>query len=405
MAQQTLSNIGGYLKRFYSGPIRDELNNSSVLDAQWKRSEAVSGDSLTAYIPHFYKRNQGIGFRAEGGTLPTAGRRDHKYSSAALAYMYGSIQLTGQAIKGSRDNATSFAKVVENEFKGMIQGLKKEKNRAWWGDGSGALARITQATGSITAESYLTVDDASQLEPGMTIDTYAAKTGGSATLAAKTISQVDYRNSKISLTTTETVTISDYIFRDSSRGLYPMGIQGLVDGADSAATRILAAVQGITRANDIWFDASVLDNAGTLRDLSLDLMQQAYELGEMIGQGRCKLIIMPYALRRSYLDLLVADRRYVDKMKLSGGWTGLEYIGGGEPVAIVVDHMARKNQIFFLDTDDFSVENAGDVDFMDLDGAVLRKVSGADSYEATVYQYLTLAAGAPNKSTVLRDVQ
>jgi len=405
MAGQTLSGIGGYLKRFYSGPIRDELNNSSVLDAQWKRSEAISGDTLTAYIPHFYKRNQGIGFAAESGALPGAGARSHKYSSAALAYMYGSIALTGQSIKGSRDNATSFAKVVENEFKGMVQGLKKEKNRAWWGDGSGALARITQATGSITAEAYLTVDDASRLEPGMKIDTYAAKSGGSVVLDSKTISQVNYKNNTISLTTTETVTISDYIFREDSRGLYPMGIEGLVDGADSAAARILAAVQGITRANDIWFDANVLDNGGVNRDMVLDLMQQAYEMGEMIGQGRCKLIIMPYALRRTYLDNLVADRRYVDKMKLAGGWTGLEYVGGGEPVAIVVDHMALKNRVFYLDTDSFSVENAGDVDFMDLDGAVLRKVSGYDQYEATCFQYLTLACDAPNKNSVTRDCQ
>ena len=405
MATQTLSNIGGYLKRFYSGPIRDELNNSSVLDAQWKRDEPVSGDSLTAYIPHNYKRNQGIGFRAENSTLPTAGRRDHKYSSAALAFMYGSIELTGQSIRGSRDNATSFAKVVENEFKGMIQGLKKEKNRAWWGDGSGALSRVTQGTGAQSAEAFWTVDDASRLEPGMVIDSYTAKSGGSQNLDSVTISQVDYRNNKVSLTTMQTITQNDYLFREDSRGLYPMGILGLIDGADSAGSRILAAVQGITRANDIWFDANVLDNGGALRDANLDLIQQAFVLGEIIGQGRCKLIMLTYQLRRTYLDLLVADRRYVDKMKLAGGWTGLEYIGGAEPVAIVVDHMAPKNQAWFIDVDSFQVEHAGDIDFMDLDGAVLRKVSGKDVYEATVFQYLTLACDAPNKNTVVRDLQ
>lgn len=406
MATQTLSNISGFLKQFYVGPIREELNNSSVLHYRiQKNEEDVSGEDLIARIPMFYKRNQGIGWRAEGGTLPTAGARSHTKAQIAMAYLYGSIAVSGQAIRGSRDNSYAFAKVIDNEVRGMVEGLKIEANRAWWGDGSGALCRITQATGSITAGNYLTVDNAAQLEAGMVVDMYSAKSGGVQHLASVVIAQVDRRNNKISLETTQTVTVSDYIFREGSRGLYPMGLTGLIDGYDSQGNQLLTQVQGINRVTNIWSQGNVLDNNATLRALSLTLIQQAFELGEIIGQGRCSVILTTYALRRAYLALEVADRRFVDKMVLDGGFSALEYSGGGEPVPMVVDYMAPVNQMWFPDERTFAIYRASDFDWMDLDGAVLRKTTGVDQYEATAYSYMNLGCSAPNKNTVLRDVQ
>lgn len=406
MATQTLSNIGGYLKQFYVGPIREQLNNSSVIHYRLQKNEEdVSGEDLTARIPLFFKRNQGIGWRAEGGALPTAGTRSHVKATVAMGFLYGQIRISGQSIRGSRDNAYAFAKVVDNEVRGMVEGMKIEANRAWWGDGSGALSRISQATGAIAAEAFFSVTDASRLEAGMVIDTFAAKTGGVVVLDSKTISQVDRKTNKISLTTAETVTLDNFIFREDSRGLYAMGLEGIVDGADSAGARILATLQAITRSTNIWWDANVLDNGGVLRDITLPLVQQAFELGEIIGQGRTSLIVSKHAQRNSYLDLMLADRRYVGQLTLDGGWSALEYSGGGEPVPWVVDYMAIKNSIYMLDERTLAIYRASDFDWMDLDGAVLRKVVNVDEYEATCYSYLNLGTSSANKSTVLRDIR
>lgn len=406
MATSTISVINGFLKRDYIGPIREQLNNSAVLEYRLQKNEEdVSGEDLKGYLTHFHKRNQGIGARSEGGTLPTAGTRTHTRSSVAMAYYYGRVRVSGQAIKASRNSATALAKVVENEVKGMTEGLKIEFNRSNWGDGSGYLAKITQATGSITAENFFTVDNAQRMEDGMIVDAYTAKSGGSQNLDSKTVSQVDRRNNKISLTTTETVTQNDFLFREDSRGLYGMGIEGIVDGLDSAGTRIVTALQGITRSTNLWFEGNVLDNGGSLRSLTLTLVQQGFELGEIIGQGRCSLIISPYALRNAYLDLMLVDRRYVGKMTLDGGWSALEYSGGGEPVPWVVDYMAKKNNVFFLDESTLARYQASDLDWMDNDGAVLSRVADKDEYDAVAYAYRNLGCTAPNRNSVLRDVQ
>ena len=321
MATQTLSNLGTALKQTYLGPIRDQLNNATIAyNRLEKHDEEVTGLDLTVQIPLFHGRNQGIGWRAEGGTLPTAGRRSHTKASLAMAYVYGQIKISGQAIKASRSNMGAFTKVVTNEVRGMVQGMKVELNRAMWGDGSGAMAKITQATGSITAGDYFTVDDATRLENGMTFDTYAAKTGGSVVLDSKIISQVDVRNNKVSLTTTQTVTQNDFIFREDSRGLLMMGLEGIVDGADTAGNRIVSTHQGIARSTNIWWDGNVLDNSGTDRAISNTLVQQAFELGEIVGGGRCSLIMSGYPVRRAFIDLQLVDRRFAGMTTLDGGW-------------------------------------------------------------------------------------
>lgn len=406
MAVQDLTNIGGMLKRLYIGPIREQLNNSTVIYNRLEKNEDdVSGEDLTARIPIFHKRNQGVGFRAESSDLPTAGRRDHQQTLIAMAFLYGQIQVSGQAIKASRNKNTAFARVVDNEIKGMVQALRIELNRSCWGTGSGALSRTNQTGGTITAETLFSVDNAALFEEGMIVDTYAAESGGSVILNSKTIFQVDRRNNKISLTTEEDITDNEFWFREDGRGLYTMGLKGLVDGADSSGNRLVTTLQGIDRSANFFWDGNVLDNAGTPRNLSLELTQQAYELGEIIGQGKVSMICSEYSLRRAYLDLLVGQRRFVKDLKLDGGFSALEYSGGGEPIPWTVDYMAPTGQVYMLDERTLAVYRASDFDWMDLDGAVLRKVVNKDAYEATAYCYLNIGSSAPNKSTVLRDVQ
>lgn len=406
MAIQTLSNISGMLKNLYIGPIRDQLNNATVLfNRLEKNEEDVHGADLKAYIPLFHKRNQGIGWRSEGGTLPTADRRTHTQTSIAMAYLYGQIKISGQAIRGTRNAATAFAKVVTNEVRGMVEGLKLEVNRALWRDGSGYLSQVNQATGSVTADVLFSVDDASHFEPGMVVDTYAAKSGGSVVLDSKTVSEVDVLNNKISLSTTETITNDHFIFREDSRGLVMMGIEGIIDGADSTATRIVTTLQGINRStagNKFW-ESPVIDNGGANQSLAITRIQQAYEIPEIVGQGHCSIIMSGYALRRAYFDLMAVDKRYVNSLKLDGGWQALEYTGGGGATPWVVDRMAKPKSIYFIDERTLAIYRAADFDWMDLDGAVLRKVSDKDEYEGTCFSYVNLGCSGCNKNSVLRD--
>lgn len=409
MATVNLSAIGGLVKRTYKDPIREQMNNSSVLYYRLAKEddEEVYGEDLTTRISLAHQRNQGIGWRSEGGTLPASRQRKHTHSTIAMAYLYGQIRLSRQAIKATRRQEGRFAAVVDNEVGGMVEGLKVEVNRAMWGDGSGALARITETTGAVAANTLFAVDDASRLEPDMVVDTFTAKSAGTAHLASVVIDQVDYRNNKISLTTMETVTQDDYIFREDSRGLLMMGIEGIVDGLDGAGNRILTALQGITRSSNLFWEGNVIDNGGggSLQNMTLTRIQQAFELGEIMSSGKTSLIASGYDMRRAYIELTIADRRYVNHLSLDGGFRALEYTGGGEPVPWVAERHGKKNTVFFLDERTLKIYRASDFDWLDEDGSVFRKVSDVDEFEATCAAYLNLGCSSCNKNTVLREQQ
>jgi len=392
----TLSAIQEALKRYYIGPIRSQLNNSTVLLSRLQRNEEdVSGDTLTAYIPLSYERNQGIGARADGGALPTAKYRKVKQTTVPLKYNYGRVEVTGPAIAGSRNSAAAFMKVIDFEVNGMVTGMKVNINRQLHNDGSGALCQVNGTTTGIAIQ----VDGPGTnfLEAGMNIDTYSARSGGTIGANSATISTVDSAV-QITLSASATMTNNYYVCREDSYSYEMMGLLGAIDDATYVST-----FQGLSRTTYPWMKSNVLANGGTNRDLTLDLMQQASDEAEIDG-GRISLIISNYALRRKYADMLVADKRYVNRLTLDGGFSALEYSAGGEPIPFVVDRHAWPNQIAFLDESSLSLYRASDFDWMDSDGNILSRVSGYDAYEAILYCYANLGCTAPQHNTMLRDL-
>ena len=210
----TLSGMQNALKRYYIGPIRDQLNNKTVLLSRLQRDEdsvsGVVGDTLTAYVPMLYRRNQAIGARADGGVLPAAKYRRHLQATIALKYNYGRIEITGPTIAGSRSSKGAFVKAVENEIKGMVTGMKVDINRQCFGDGTGWMARVNGTSTGTT----VTVDTpgTQNLEEGMAIDTYSATSSGTSGADSATIASIDSAT-QFTLDSATTMTDNYYIFR------------------------------------------------------------------------------------------------------------------------------------------------------------------------------------------------
>ncbi len=390
----TLSAIQDALKRFYIGPLRSQLNNATVLLSRLQRNqEDVSGDTLTAYVPLIYGRNQGVGARADGGSLPTAKYRKVKQTAIPLRYNYGRIEVTGPAIAGSRNAAAAFMKVVDFEIRGMVEGLKVDINRQLHGDGTGKLCQIN---GAVTSGTTVTVDNpgTQYLEAGMTLDTLTGTTASTGTGVIASITSPTV----FELVAAVTYSNDHYFVRTGAYNVEMMGLKGIVDDATYVST-----LQGLSRTTYPWFEGNVLDNGGTNRALTLDLMQQSSDTAEKEGGG-VSLIVSNYELRRKYADLLVADKRFVNKLTLDGGFSALEYSAGGEPLPFVVDRHALDNTMMFLDESTFAIYRASDFDWMDKDGNLLSRVSGYDAYEAILFVYQNLGCSTPKHNTVLRDI-
>lgn len=397
---QNLAFFNAILKEDYLGPIREQLNSSTVLLRRLKRNEEDVGGRI-AQVPLHVGRNAGVGARADGGALPAAGRQTYTNAQFLTAYNYGRIQVTGPTIAASRKDKYAFVKAVDSEIKGMVRDLKDDLNRQLFGDRSAVLAVVT--TANTAGGSTFVVDNAQYLQTGMVIDAVSHTPPAAPVInrANVTIIAVD-RNTKTvtvqgTLATGE-APVGARIARNGNYGLEMMGLRGVVGVGNTRDGQFVGGLDRTLTQNAFW-RANVLGNGGTLRALTLDLMQHAFDASEIEG-GEVSLIITSYEQRRRYLTLLKQDNRFVNTLKLDGGFEALEY--NGKP--LVVDRHMPPNGIYFLDESTLQLYRMSDFNWMDQDGSVLSRVANADAYEATLFKYATLGCSNCNNNTILTDL-
>ena len=396
MAGSTLSTFDAILKTQYLGPIREQLNSSSVLYSRLEKNEdSVVGKNFT--IPLHYGRNEGVGARAEGGTLPAAGSQAYKECIVPMRYQYGRIQITGPTIKAARSNEGAFLRAVDSEMRGLERDMKSSMNRQAFGDGTAAIAVCASAS-SATA---ITVDSTAKLRVGMPVDILVTATG--ATTAGVVGDTVASITSSTAFTLTTGVatygsignTYSVYVA--GSRTKEMMGLSGIVSATST--------LQGLDVAAYPWWKATVLANSGTNRAISDTLLQTAIDTLEANSSGMCTAMYTSFGVRRAYQALLTATKQLVNTQKLQGGYEAINYLGGSHGVIpMIADKDAPANKIFIVDEDELAIYRLADFDWMQEDGSVLSRVSGVDAYEAVLYVYQELGTSMRNAHVLLSDI-
>lgn len=399
---QNLTNFDDVLKEDYLGPIREQVYMSHVLlNRLEKNEEDVEGRE--AVVPLHTGGNSGVGARADGGALPAAGQQAYEVAKYKCAYNYGRIQVTGPVIQASRSNKGAFVKAVDSEIQGMTKDLQDDLNRQLHNDGSGVLALVNTDPGTGTT---LTVDtpNAMYFKKGMKIDIVdpSSTTAGDARANAANLT-VSAKASTTTLTMSAAmhgdIADNDYVVQKGSYALEMMGLGGIVSNANPRAGLYVGGINRSTAGNEYW-KSNIFTNNGTLRKFTLDLMQEAWDAAEEEG-GTVSLMLTPRAVRRKYLALVRADGRFVNTMKMDGGFDALEY--NGKP--FVVDRHCMPNRIHFIDESTMALYRMSDLDWMDKDGTILARVSGYDAYEAVLFFYATLGCSAPNKNAMLGDLE
>lgn len=383
----SISTFDAILKNQYLGPIREQVNYDVILLSELdKNSDMVTGKNFT--IPLHYGGNEGIAALAENGTLPTAGNQQYKETIVPQRYVYGRINLTGPTIKAARNDAGAFVRAVDSEVKGLTKDLKRELNRMFWNDGTGALT----ACGTTTASTTVTVASTKFIRPGMLVDVLVSATGATSTGIVGTTVLTVPTATTFTIGTAVTTDSTFSVYRSGSRNLEPMGLQGI-----GSTTSVL---QGLDPATYTWWKANVLANGGTPRAISENLIQQAQDNTEMNSDGSVKLVLTSMGVRRAYQALLTTQRQYMNTLDLKGGRKALDFNG----MPLVADKDAPTGKLFMLDTDYLSIYQLSDFEWMDQDGAVLSRVSGKDAYEAILFRYLELGCSARNAQTILADI-
>jgi len=395
MAGANLASFDSVLKNDYLGPVREQLNQATELLRRIGMDyDSVQGKNFT--IPMHYGRNEGIGARADGGTLMSAGAQAYKEAIVPMRYIYGRIQVTGPTIKAARNDAGAFIRAIDSEIKGVTKDLKRDMNRMLTNDGTG----IISLCGVTTASTTVVVASAKPFRPGMIVDIIVALDGSTGTGAVeRTIVSVDKVNDTITISGAAITTAATYgVYRTGNRNLEVMGLKGMVSASDIGYG--YGTFQNLAVASYPWHASTILGNSGTGRAVSDLLIQEMLDEVEQAGDGEVSGLYTSYGVRRAYQALLSAEKRLVNKYELRGGYNTISY----NDMPIIVDKDMPTGKIFGLDEAAIKMYKMADYDWMDEDGAILSRVSGKDAYEAVLYCYMELGTGARNAHGLLEDL-
>lgn len=376
-SMQTVSEI---LKEVYQPGINEQLNNDVTALKRIKRTskgvDKIGGRD--AYFAVHTTRNEGIGARNEMELLPQPGQQGYKRGHVGLKHQYGSIQVSGQTFELAKTDYQSFANAVEEEIKRLKDDLSIDLNRQVYGDGTGKLAKVVSAAGSV-----ITLETAfiNNIRKGMVVDIFAAGGTGAAKAASRLITAINYDAKTITIDgAAPTLTAGDIVVRAGNINREWTGYEKMVSNT--------GALHDIDPAQEPLWRAIVDSTGGEISELRM--IEMAHKIRG--NGGKTTVILTTLGLMRKYWSILQGMRQIVNTTDFTGGYKGLAFTTDNGEIPLVGDFTAPAGTMQFINEDEIRVLQVNDWKFMDRDGGGMwSRVPGYDAYSATLYQYSELA--------------
>ena len=384
------TNADAALKEDYQPAIREQLNQSNVILAQIEANDK-DFEGRRAVLSLHTSRNQGVGARAENGTLPIAGQQGYTEQRVPVFHNYGRIQVSGPVIDAMKSDRGSFTRAIDSEVTGMTTDLKRDYTRQIFGTSNGVIAGTgtTSSSTTIVLAASTTLTQMRQFEAGARIDigTVAAP----ATVAdSRTIQSVDRANRTITVdgAAVSTTAGTHFVFREDAGGAGPAqkeitGLQTIV-----SATGALHNVDPATVP--VW-SSTVDSNGGVLRSPSDTLFESVMDEVFVESGEDINFIVTSFGVKRAYANGLKDQKRFSNTIDLKGGFKALSVDTGRGEIALAADRDCPENTAFLLNMGHITHFVNSDWEWMDKDGAILSRVPNTDAYEATLYKRSELA--------------
>jgi hypothetical protein len=358
----------------------------------------------------------------EGGALPTALAPDTTEATFGLQEFVGMYDVTWKLLQDARNDKFAFQQAITLMDEGIRRRIIRNLNADLIDDGRGRLAVMTGAdnTSPITGLAFLP-----RVETGMVIDVMDTdndtKNGDSLTVTG-----VDPQARSVTLSGNPSSTgAGDYfVIQDTADdslndSLHTNGLLGVIDDANPAS--IVGNYGNINRStagNEFW-KAVVLDNSGTNRPLTEDLLLQAMDYAREKGSGKLNAWLSNLAIARRYHEILASERYFAfSSPSALGGGIGRKGDGGqgsdGKTVYEFsgipwhVDPYFTNNVVIGLDTSHFFLgvgENEAPRPISEVfeDIPFFRQTSNA-TFEVAWYYQCELLSDNPAAGVKIEDV-
>lgn len=365
-----ISDISNVLQKVIAPKIEEVLPEDVIFYDMLKRNSGVQKlANNTFYLTVRDGRHSGIAAVAEGAKL-ASGKPKYSQYTVPAKYVFGTFELTDQVLEAAKDSKGALVNYMSEQTRALRLDFARELNRMFWGYGGEGVALV--AAGDAGTGTTLT------LAPMVSVNTDIAATKY---LAAgmkidvngdsDTIVSVD-SDTQVTLTTGFTRVAGETVKKtdgDSTVVDEPMGLDGIISNSTEA---LVATFQGLARASYPFTNVAYYD--ATSEALGLAKMENAYIAAKEYGNPR--YVFMNKTLWRKYGTLLESYKQTANlKEILSGGWKGLDFMGG--QCSVVLDYDCPDGKVFFLDPDSVTIGEMTPLSWIDRGDGVLRRIDYA----------------------------
>lgn len=392
---QTLTTLAPMLKEVYEGGVTPQLNDRAKAYQRVKtnsKSAKKWGGKYVNLVIHV-ARNSGIGSRNEQEALPAAGYQDTREALVPMKYHYATVGLTGQAIELANDDYQTFADSLNLEVTKIRTDVQKERNRQFFGNGSGARA---VAAGAVSGQTVVVASTA-QLDINGIYDVMVGATS-SIRQGPITVTNINDDTKVVTFTGTPTgITTGDIFVR---RGSYGREWTGL--GAILSDTTVLHQLDPATVP--VW-KAEVKTSAGAISELIPTRMaDRIYN-----NDGDVSVIWTTLGVQRAWFSLLQGQKRIVNTTKFEGGFSGVAFQSAslGE-IPMIADIDCPAGTMQFVNEKALTIYDNGGYKFMNRTGSMwrMRRESSGDydEYYATLYEYSEMGTNRRNTHGLISGI-
>ncbi len=384
-----MNTVSAALKNYYIDPLREDIN--------------LKADPLYARIAHTtnnivgYNKivraalvgaNGGAGAGSETGALPSSGENTYAALESTTKNLYGTIEISDKLVRSAADSsAGSFVNMLQQEMETLTRTLRWNLARQLYGDGSGKLCTVTEAT---TSGSSLTVSSTAALLPGLKVDIFAS--AGTSLYRGSRILDVDHLNSVIKLEGTVTVPANGYLTIQGSAGYELTGLGKLFDGTGSGT------LYGLDRSEYSWLNPYIVSSFGAITETGIqsavDHLEDSYNV--TVNHINCGSDAYNY-----YLALMNQRRCICDTSTLEGGHRALLFNG----IPLTRTKFMPADSIDLYDTGLFEIDQVADWEWIEGESHnVLHQKPGYPTYTATIAKYCDLMCVLPGGIARLNGV-
>lgn len=408
MAASDTTQWDPLLKEDYAPAIVNQLNeDTDVLQMFESEFTDDSWQGRRKIMPIKIGRNWSVGSIPARGRLPNAGRTSYQDFDIGIRNSYGRVGFGREVMQQSRNKKGSWQQVMPAEMESLTEDLSFHRNRALWGSGSGILALVN---GAASAATTITLDSPGNVAGAVMGNRYLHGDSVSGMLVAfldasnniqATATVTGWNSAGTQITVDTAVTCDDnakvVLAQSSLQTSLNQEIEGLLAGIDDGT--YVNVYHGLNRTTYPILKSYVTTGVGAL---SLDAIQQTIDAQDIRVRKNADVMACEHAVRRAYLALLEADRRYsgADLMRPDGGTSAAKKPGGKTitygDIPFVVSRDAPYGMLFGINKASFIryVESEGK--WADDDGAILKWVPEYDEWTAFFYIYDNLHCQQPN---------